>query len=74
MEREELIILAGKHALGLVSKQAQRVEIDPEFRTVLAQLQYRLADRSVNPIEPPSDLWERIYAAEKTREEGPRDR
>jgi anti-sigma-K factor RskA len=67
MQREEMIILAGKYALGLLSKQEAaeaeaRMETDPAFRTIVAQWQDRLADLSdlTSTIEPSSELWQRI--------------
>jgi anti-sigma-K factor RskA len=67
MQREEMIILAGKYLTGLLSKQdaadtERRMETDPAFRSIVAQWQERLADLNdlTEPIEPSSDLWERI--------------
>jgi anti-sigma-K factor RskA len=70
MQREEMIILAGKYVLGLLSNQDAvdaegRMETDPAFRSIVAQWQDRLADLDdldelAEPIDPSSDLWERI--------------
>jgi hypothetical protein len=66
MQREKMIILAGKYVLGLLSEEdaanaEKRTETDPEFGTVVAQWRDRLADLDVaEPIQPSSDLWTRI--------------
>jgi anti-sigma-K factor RskA len=67
MQREEMIILAGKYVLGLLSKQDEadterRKETDPAFRYIVAQWQDRLAELNhrTEPIEPSSELWQRI--------------
>jgi anti-sigma-K factor RskA len=67
MQREEMIVLAGKYVTGLLSKQdaadtERRMETDPAFRSIVAQWQDRLADLNdlTEPIEPSSNLWERI--------------
>jgi anti-sigma-K factor RskA len=67
MQREEMIILAGKYVLGLLSEQdaadaERRKETDPAFCSIVAQWQDRLValNHLTKPIEPSSDLWERI--------------
>lgn len=67
MQREEMIILAGKYVLGLLSKQdaadiERRIDTDATLRSIVAQWQDRLADLddTIEPIEPSSDLWNRI--------------
>jgi anti-sigma-K factor RskA len=73
MHREEMIVLAGKYVLGLLSEQdaadaEKRMENDPAFRTLVAQWRDRLADldQVTEPIQPSSDLWNRIVTQLKT--------
>jgi anti-sigma-K factor RskA len=76
MQREKMIILAGKYVLGLLSeedaaKAEKRTETDPEFGTVVAQWRDRLADLdSAAPIQPSSDLWTRIVTQLKSAPDG----
>lgn len=77
MQREEMIVLAGKYVTGLLSKQdaadvERRMETDPAFRGIVAQWRDRLADLNdlTEPIEPSSDLWERIVRQLKNSAEG----
>jgi anti-sigma-K factor RskA len=67
MHREEMIMLAGRYVIGLLSKQdatdtEERMETDPAFCSIVAQWHDLLADLNdlTEPIEPSSDLWERI--------------
>jgi anti-sigma-K factor RskA len=67
MQREEMIIQAGKYVLGLLSNEEaaeteKRIETDPVFQNAVAQWQDRLAvlNEPTQPIEPSSELWERI--------------
>ena len=67
MQREKMIILAGKYVLGLLSEEdaadaERRMDSDPEFHSLVAQWRDRLADLddATEPIQPSSDLWTRI--------------
>jgi anti-sigma-K factor RskA len=76
MQREKMIILAGKYVLGLLSEEdaanaEKRTETDPEFGTVVAQWRDRLADLDLaGPIQPSSDLWTRIVTQLKSAPDG----
>ena len=67
MQREKMIILAGKYVLGHLSEQdaadaERRMERDPAFRRIVSQWRDRLADLEgvAEPIEPSSSLWRRM--------------
>jgi anti-sigma-K factor RskA len=67
MQREEMIIIAGKYVLELLSERDSidaeaRMESDPAFRNIVGLWQDSLADLNgiTDTIEPSSDLWERI--------------
>ena len=78
MQREKMIILAGKYVLGHLSEQdaadaERRMERDPAFRRIVSQWRDRLADLEeevAEPIEPSSDLWRRIIRQLKNSPEG----
>jgi anti-sigma-K factor RskA len=67
MQREKLIVLAGRYVLGDLSEQEaadaeRRMQSDPEFRRIVSQWRVRLADleRVAEPLNRSSDLWWRI--------------
>ena len=62
-----MIVLAGEYVVGLLSEEdaaaaERRMEIDPEFRSAVAEWRDRLVGLSnaAEPIQPSSDLWTRI--------------
>ena len=78
MQREKMIILAGKYVLGHLSEQdaadaERRMERDPAFRRIVSQWRDRLANLEgevTEPIEPSSDLWRRIIRQLKKSPKG----
>jgi anti-sigma-K factor RskA len=77
MQREQMIVLAGKYVLGLLSEKdaadaERRIEADPEFRSLVAQWRDRLAELSdvTEPIQPSSGLWMRIIRQLKNPPDG----
>jgi anti-sigma-K factor RskA len=67
IERERMIVLAGRYALGLLSEQEaaaveSQIETNPTLRSLVAEWRERLAelDDEIEPIQPSSDFWAAI--------------